>query len=213
MYPQSESVLRDYARRIEDEARMIRGFDNAAYMQQREEMLLGIGPESGQFLNQLIKAVRPKTIVELGTAFGYSTLWIADAAKAAGAVVFTYEIAQSKQEYAAAMLEKAGLAGHVRFVVGDATAKLHHFDAAVDFVLIDLWKDLYIPAFDSILPMLAPGAVVIADNMLFPSYQVEAAKEYQAHVRSISGVESMTIPIGSGLEFSIVNTNRRVVAP
>jgi predicted O-methyltransferase YrrM len=207
MYPRSESVLRDFARRIEDEARIIRGFDHAAYMRQREDLLLGIGPESGQFLNQLIKAIRPKTIVEVGTAFGYSTLWIADAAKAAGAVVCTFEIAISKQRYAAAMLEKAGLTEHVRFVEGDASVMLRELDAVVDFVLIDLWKDLYIPAFDAVLPKLAPGAVVIADNMLFPDYQVEAAAEYQTHIRRIPGVESVTLPIGSGLEFSLVKAN------
>jgi predicted O-methyltransferase YrrM len=210
MFPQSESVLRDYARRIEEEARMIRGFDSAAYLRQREEMLLGIGPESGQFLNQFIKAVRPKTIVEVGTAFGYSTLWMADAAKNAGAVVYTLEIVPSKQTYAAAMLEQAGLTEYVRFVAGDATVTLGELDAVVDFVLIDLWKNLYIPAFDAVLPKLAPEAVVIADNMLFPDYQVEAAAEYQAHIRSIPGVESVTIPIGSGLEFSLVKGNRHL---
>ena len=209
MFLQSESVLEDYARRIEDEARMIRGFDNDAYLEQREQMLLGIGPESGQFLNQLIKAVRPRTIVEVGTAFGYSTLWIADAAKAAGAIVYTYEIAPAKQEYAAGMLEKAGLSGYVRFIPGDAVEKLRELEARVDFVLIDLWKDLYIPAFDAVFTKLAPRAVVIADNMLFPPYQVEAATRYQAHIRRVAGIKSITVPIGSGLEFSLLYAKDR----
>jgi len=209
MDPQSESVLEDYARRIEDEARRIRGFDNDAYLEQREQMLLGIGPQSGQFLNQLIRAVRPRTIVEVGTAFGYSTLWMADAAKAARAVVYTYEIAAAKQAYARTMMEKAGLAAYVRFIPGDAIEQLRELEAAVDFVLIDLWKDLYIPALDAVFPKLAPGAIVIADNMLFPPYQVEAAAQYKAHVRGIAGVESMTLPMGSGLEFSIVHAKNR----
>lgn len=209
MYPQSESVLEDYARRMEEEARRIRGFDNEAYLVQREEMLLGIGPESGQFLNQLIKAVRPRTIVEVGTAFGYSTLWIADAARAAGAVVYTYEVAPAKQAYARTMLEKAGLAASVRFIPGDAIVTLRELEAPVDFVLIDLWKDLYISAFDALFPSLAPRSIVIADNMLFPPYQVEAAAQYQAHIRSVPGVESMTLPIGSGLEFSILHAKNR----
>ncbi len=207
MNPQSEVVLQEYTQRIDEEARMIRGFDNEAYLRQREQMILGIGPESGQFLNQCIKAIRPTTIVEIGTAFGYSTLWLADAAKAAGAIVYTYEIAAEKQDYAASRMQKAGLADQVRFVSGDAVLKLRDLNSEVDFVLIDLWKDLYIPAFDSVFPKLSSRAVIIADNMLFPSYQRESAMEYQAHIRTVPDLQSMTLPIGSGLEFSILQRN------
>lgn len=206
MYPGSVAVLQEYAQRIENEARMINDFDNDEYLRLRENMLLGIGEESGRFLNQLVLAARPKTLVEVGTAFGYSTLWIADAAKALDAMVFTYEISQHKQEYAASMMRKAGLADHIKFVVGDAPIALKSLKATADFVLIDLWKDLYIPAFEAIRPNLSLGAIVVADNMLFPDYQREAAHEYQAHILALDGVESMTLPIGSGLEFSIINS-------
>ncbi len=77
-----KAVLAEYSAREEAERETIHGFDNEAYMRQGETMLLGIGPETGQFLNLLIKASRPNYIVELSTTFGYSTLSLAEAPKA-----------------------------------------------------------------------------------------------------------------------------------
>ena len=204
-----QSVLAEYAAREEAEREAIHGFDNETYMQQRETMLLGIGPETGQFLNLLIKASRPKYIVEVGTAFGYSTLWLAEAAENVGAMVTTYEVATEKHVYAAEMIRKAGLEDHVRFVTGDALSLLSASDTRVDFALIDLWKDLYILTLDLLYPRLSPGAIVCADNMFFPEYQREAAATYTAYVRGLPGAESVTIPVDSGVEFTIFNARPR----
>jgi len=101
------------------------------------------------------------------------------------------------------MIRKAGLEDHVRFVTGDALSRLIEDNTQVDFVLIDLWKELYIPVLESLYPRLSPGAIVCADNMLFPAYQQEAAAAYVAYVRKLTGIESVTVPVGSGVEFSI----------
>ena len=196
------AVMAEYAAREEAERQILRGWDNDAYLRERETMLLGIGPETGQFLNLLVKAQRPRNIVEVGTAFGYSTLWLAEAAASVGAMVTTYELAPEKHVYAADMIGKAGLGNCVRFVTGDALSSLSARDTPVDFALIDLWKDLYIPALDLLYPRLSSGAIVCADNMLFPDYQREAAATYTAHVCKLSGAESLTVPVGSGVEFT-----------
>ena len=197
------AVLQEYAEREAAERLALHSFDNATYLQQRENMLLGIGPETGQFLNLLIKAQRAKNIVEVGTSFGYSTLWLAEAAASTGAIVTSFDLSPEKQTYAAEMMRKAGLQDHVRFVSGDALTSLREYAGPIDFALIDLWKDMYIPAFDRIYPKLSQAAIVCADNMLFPDYQREAAKEYIAHVCAIKGAESVTLAVGSGVEFTM----------
>src|SRR5271165_1094785 len=123
--------------------------------------------------------------------FGYSTLWLAEAAASVGAMVTTYELAPEKHVYAADMIGKAGLGNCVRFVTGDALSSLSARDTPVDFALIDLWKDLYIPTLDLLYPRLSSGAIVCADNMLFPDYQRETAATYTAHVCKLSGAESL----------------------
>jgi len=70
-----------------------------------------------------------------------------------------------------------------------------------DFVLLDLWKDLYVPCLELAHPKLAPNACVVADNMIFPPSPTEQAA-YKKAVRAKPDMESLLLPIGSGLEIS-----------
>ncbi len=75
-------------------------------------------------------------------------------------------------------------------------------EALFDFVLIDAWKDVYIACFDALYPKLKHGAFVAADNMLYPQNAVESASRYRQHVQAKPGMESVLIPVGSGIELS-----------
>lgn len=121
------------------------------------------------FLNILIKAVRPRLIVEAGTSYGYSSLWLADAAHETGSRVLSLEISESKIEFTRRQLEEAGLDAAVEFVHGDAIAGIALLAEEVDFALIDLLKDLYIPAVDTLYPKLSSGALIAADNICLPA--------------------------------------------
>jgi predicted O-methyltransferase YrrM len=90
------------------------------------------------------------------------------------------------------------------FHVGDARETLVALAGPLDFVLLDLWKDLYIPCFDLMLPKLSDGAFVVADNMLEPVQVRRDAQAYRAHVRAQAGVNSVLLPIGSGIEVTRV---------
>jgi predicted O-methyltransferase YrrM len=72
----------------------------------------------------------------------------------------------------------------------------------VDFTLIDLWKELYIPCFDLLLPRLARGALIAADNILEPPVFREMGEQYRRHVRANGGFDSVLLPVGSGVELS-----------
>ena len=105
-----------------------------------------------------------------------------------------------------AALAKAGLADHAEFRLGDARETIAALDGPFDFVLIDLWKDLYIPCFDLCYPKLGAGAAIAADNMTYPEVSRPEGLAYRRHVRAKPDIESVLLPIGSGIELSRYKT-------
>jgi predicted O-methyltransferase YrrM len=112
------------------------------------------------------------------------------------------EIHAEKQKHARASIEKAGLTGLVDFRLGDARDSLSKLKESVDFVLLDLWKNLYIECFDLFYPRLREGALIVADNMLYPESARADAEGYRQHIRTKPGIESVLLPVGSGLELT-----------
>ncbi len=200
-------VLAEYEVRLQRENPVVAGFTADEYLLNRDGCLLAIGADTGRFLNILIKTARPRTIVEVGTSYGYSTIWLAEAAAAVGGHLVSLEISEAKIAYAREKLAMAGLSSCVDFVTGDALHNLEAMDGPIDFALIDLWKELYIPSFDRIYPRLAEGALVAADNVCFPPRHAAEMKTYIAFVRAHPGIDSVTVPVGSGLELSRFTRN------
>src|SRR5262245_42184099 len=167
-----------------------------------DELLLAVGPATGQLINLLAKEAEAKTILEVGSSYGYSTVWLAEAARDNRGKVISLEIHPGKQEHARASIKKAGLDGTVDFRLGDATESLKKMKEKVDFVLLDLWKNLYIPCFDLLYPKLKRGALIVADNMIYPESARGQAESYRTHIRSKPDIESLLLPVGSGIELT-----------
>jgi len=197
-----ETVLADYHKRAEAEHKEMEARPREEIRRRIDEFLIYIGPTVGRFLHALVSEAGAKTIVEIGTSYGYSTLWLADAARETGGKVVSLDVHAGKQDYARKSLAKAGLADYAEFKLGDARETLAALKGPFDFVLVDLWKDLYIPCFDLCYPKLAAGAFVAADNMTFPEYSRQDALAYRRHVRAKPGIESILLPLGSGIELS-----------
>lgn len=197
-----ETVLREYDQRAEAEMKRMQSLPPAEMMQHIDEFLLPVGPATGQLMNILIKQAKPKSILEIGTSHGYSTIWLAEAARATGSKVITLDVHAGKQEYARNALSQAGLASFVEFKLGDARESIATLPGPIDFVLLDLWKDLYIPCFERFYPKLGSGAVVVADNMIFPEFSRVDAELYRKHVRGKADIQSVLLPVGSGIELS-----------
>jgi len=195
-------VLEEYEARSADETKRWHAQEWKDFVRERDQFLLAVGPATGQFMSVLVREAKPKVILEVGTSYGYSTLWLAEAARAVGGRVITLELQANKQEYARECMKRAGLADVVEFRLGDAPHLLTQLDTHVDFVLLDLWKDLYVPCFELFYPRLNPGALIVADNMLFPESARTHASTYREHVRRKADMQSMLLPIGSGLEVS-----------
>jgi len=200
--PEAQSVFATYeARAKSDEARM-RELGPAGFAI-RDEFLLPVGAEVGGFLHALVLAKRPARILELGTSYGYSTLFLADAAKAVGATVITMELADYKQAYAREQLELAGLADIVDWRCGDAVAMINADPGPFDLVLLDIWKELYTPCLEAVYPKLSDEGIIAADNMIDPEMARADVRVYRAAVRAKADLQTTLLPIGSGIELSV----------
>jgi predicted O-methyltransferase YrrM len=199
-----ETVLTEYDERSRREWQG--QLEGAASVRQvadrRDRMLLSVGREAGAFINSLAKASGARRVLELGTSYGYSTLWFAEAMQATGGKVVSLDVADFKQKHAKKTLERVGLADYVEFRTGDALEIIPTLEGPFDFVLLDIWKDLYLPSLELFVPKLAKGAIVVADNMLRPEQDRPHALAYRRAIRAKPGISSVLLPLGQGLEVS-----------
>jgi predicted O-methyltransferase YrrM len=202
MDPKVEAVKQEYQARADREVGIGARLQAVNSRENIDDLLLPIGPATATILSTLIQECESRSILEVGTSYGYSTVWLAEAARATGGIVTTLELHPHKVEYAKAQIAKAGLAEFVDFRVGDALETLKELPGPFEFVLLDLWKDLYIPCFDLIHPKLADGALLVADNMLHPERARRDANAYRARARSAEGITSVLLAVGHGIELS-----------
>jgi predicted O-methyltransferase YrrM len=144
-------------------------FNRPMTVQERSEAMsefyIPVTPEAGQLLYSLVRATRPETVVEFGMSFGISALHLAAAVRDNGTgQVVTTEISDTKIAAAKQTFAETGLDDVIRILEGDALATLAELAGPVNFVLLDGWKDLYLPVIHLLQPSLSPGALVIADN-------------------------------------------------
>jgi predicted O-methyltransferase YrrM len=202
MEPAVWAVIEDYEARAQREEELWETLSEEDARRRLDEFLLPVGRASGTLINLIVKEGGARRILEVGSSYGYSTTWLAEAARAIDGKVTSLELRAQKADYARAQLARAGLQSFVEFRVGDALASLAQLPGPFDFVLIDLWKDLYVPVFELLQPKLAPGAILVADNMLYPESAQPHAQAYRERVRTASGMTSVLLAVGNGLEVS-----------
>ena len=198
--PVIERVLADFEKRAEDEHR--RTSAPGAPGVNLDDLLLSVGRDAGMLLYLLATGAQSKRILELGTSYGYSTVWLGAAARAAGGKVLSLELKDYKIEHARQALTRAGLSTRVEFHAGDCLETLKSLPGPFDFVLLDVWKDLYLPCFELVHPKLAVGGVICADNMLIPEHVRPQAEAYRARVRKAGDMDSVLVDVGNGIEIS-----------
>jgi predicted O-methyltransferase YrrM len=158
-----------------------------------------ISARGGQLLYNLIRAVRPATVVEFGTSFGISTLYLAAAVRdnGTGRVIGT-ELSPVKAAAARRTFAETGLDDLITVLEGDARESLAEVSGSVDFLLLDGWKDLCLPVLELLEPRIAPGTLVVADDV-----NLTALAPYLAYVRdAANGYQSVTFPVEDGMEIS-----------
>jgi predicted O-methyltransferase YrrM len=153
-------------------------------------------PDAGRFLWFLAQAVRARTIVEVGTSRGVSTLWLADAARSTGGRVLTVDTDAAAQEAARRSVRDAGLADQVTFRVEDGGVALTHLaDGTVDLLFLDAERTEYPSWWPHPARVLRAGGVLVADNALSHPHEIEPLREL---VEQDPRLTTTTIGVGKG---------------
>jgi predicted O-methyltransferase YrrM len=175
----------------------------------QKERMLAITKETGELLNMILRLRDAKTILEIGTSTGYSTIWCAEAIYEKAGKIITIENNPEKIKRAKENFQNAQVSDNITIKEGNAIDILnelkndesnHEF---FDFVLIDADKENIIKYFDLILPMVSIGGVIVTDNMLYPEKYKREMKIFSDSLKTNDNVRTTTIPIGNGEEITI----------
>jgi predicted O-methyltransferase YrrM len=178
-------------------ARRASSNDYLEFYRRAKDYHLAVSPETGRLLYMLARSCGARAIVEFGTSFGVSTLHLAAALEDnGGGRLIGSEFEPSKVARARANVSAADLSSLVDIREGDALKTLaHDLPPAIDFVLLDGAKSLYLKVLELLEPRLRPGALIVADN-------ADWCPEYLARVRA-DGSGYLSVPFGSDVELSM----------
>jgi predicted O-methyltransferase YrrM len=184
--------------RVEIDRLWARKLDQDAKKLPQADRHRNLEPDSAEFLCALACGLRVRRALEIGGSSGVSTIALAAAMRRAGGRLVSLEIEPARQAESKETLGRLGLASFVDYRLADAASVLPELEAQ-ELVLIDCEKDDYVRFFDML--RLSPGAVVVADNILS-----HGLADYVAHVRARNDAESITLPIGKGLEVTRIRS-------
>ena len=168
--------------------------------------MLNLEPDTAQLLSILVRSGHKIRLLEIGTSNGYSTLWLADAAQSNGGHVTSVDQSAEKQAMADANLTRAGLRSVVTLRLGEAQDVAASLEGTYDFVFLDADRRQYPALLRLLAPRLAPGALVLADNV--HSHPQEIA-EYLEAIAAHPDFDHVVAGVGKGLSIAF----RRSVTP
>jgi predicted O-methyltransferase YrrM len=171
------------------------------------DKLVALDREKAELCYQLCRALRARRVVEAGTSFGVSTLYLAAAVRdnlaedGGSGVVIGTELEPEKAKAARAHFDEAGLTGLIDLREGDLRETLREVGGPVDFMLIDIWTPMARPALERVAPHLRPGAIVVADNTV---QFKDAYRDYFEFVNDPANrLRTLTLPFEGGFELSV----------
>jgi predicted O-methyltransferase YrrM len=182
------------------------GRDHDAAKEDRLERLRNVEPDTAALLSVLVRSLQPARILELGTSNGYSTVWLADAARSVGAALVSVEIETERTAQARDNLGAAGLDAHVELRTEDAAATLAtSADGEWGLIFLDAERPAYPDYWPDLVRALAPGGLLVVDNVLSHADQVAP---FRALVTADGRVAEALVPTGAGA-LLVVREGRR----
>jgi predicted O-methyltransferase YrrM len=173
------------------------GREHDASTADRRERMRNVEPESARMLAVLVRALRPQRMLELGTSNGYSTIWLADAARAVGGRLTSVEIDPGRSAQSEQNLKRAGLSEHVELRLEDAQVTLAgSSDEAWEVIFLDAERPAYTSYWPDLLRTLSPSGLLIVDNVISHEHELV---EFRALVDGEDGVMEALVPIGAGM--------------
>jgi len=181
----------------------------------RERDLPLVDAEVGALLRVLAMGIGARRVLEIGTAIGYSGLWLAGALPEDGQL-FTFEMDPSRAEIARTNFDRAGLGDRVHVIVGDAALLVAKVSGPFDLIFQDGDKKLYSPLLDRLVALLRPGGLLITDNVLWdgevvPGFRREAVRdgvstraiaEYNERLAAHPQLVTSVVPLRDGVAIS-----------
>lgn len=156
-----------------------------------------IEAESAKLLGMLVRTQQSKQILEIGTSTGYSTLWLAEAAKSVGGKVQTLEINAFRSAQAKKYAQEFGLESFIDFWVGDASDYLAQVTESYDLILLDAERGCYVSYWNDLKRLLQfSGNTLIVDNVISHAAEV---KDFLELIKADENYMSTILPVGAGL--------------
>jgi len=167
------------------------------------DKMVALDRDKAEFCYQLCRSLRATRVIEAGTSFGISTLYLAAAVRdnqVENGVVIGTEYEPDKVEVSRANFEEAGLSEFIELREGDLRQTLQNVGGPVDFMLVDIW-DVALPALELVSSSLRPGAIVVCDNT------TDSADEYHDYFEFVNDPKNrfrtMTVPFRGGFELTV----------
>lgn len=178
-----------------------------------------VDAEVGALLRVLALSISAKRILEIGTAIGYSGIWLAGALPPGG-MLFTMEKDPERARTARANFERAGLVDRVGILVGDAQVTISKVAGPFDLIFQDGSKPLYVTLLDKLVGLLRPGGLLVTDNVLWDgevvpgfidppqrdSADTKAISEYNQRLNAHPQLITATVPLRDGVAISVKRT-------
>lgn len=155
-----------------------------------------VAPEVAKKLYELVVQYKPQTIVEIGTSLGYSTMWMAEAAREYGGKIITVEHEETKIKKTQELFDWLELQDTVTLVHSDAKEFLQSYNAPINFLFLDAMKRDYITYIQLAEKNLSPASVVVADDVVTWKRKVE---DFLEHMNDTQKYESHILELGHGL--------------
>ena len=166
------------------------------------------GHLQGRVLKMLVRMIRPKNILEIGTFSGYSAICLAEGLEEGG-MVYTFEINDEQEDFTRPWIEQSAVTDKIRFIIGDAMTEAPKLGVEFDMAFVDGDKRTYMESYEMVLSLLRPGGFILADNTLWDGHVVDHAydKDKQTHgieafndfVARDPRVERVMLPLRDGL--------------
>jgi len=170
-----------------------------------------IGPLVGRLLYNLARSSQSRKVLEIGTAIGYSGIWLARAVAPLKGNVTTIDMDPERVKIAKKNISEAGLERTVRVIEGNALKVLPTLKEEFDMIFLDSDKDVYPDAFKMSLPMLRKGGLFVADNALWggdvakggKSKDTQSMIKFNRLVSEFSGMSTVIVPLRDGVLVSL----------
>lgn len=166
------------------------------------------GHLQGRLLKMLVKMIRPKNVLEVGTFSGYSAICMAEGLEKGG-MVYTFEINDEQEDFTRPWIEGSPVADCIRFIIGDANTEAPKLGITFDMAFIDGDKRTYRDTYETVLALLRPGGFIVADNTLWDGHvvdhnydrdpQTQGIETFNDYVMHDDRVEQVILPLRDGL--------------